>query len=125
MLESKNNQGVNQSEGGTDSTSFVGATSRGNKSAINTCYIIGYCMNLAIGMFSFGVLIGQFNPVSIIFKYLQRWDDQTNTINVAVVTTTGNFGAMVGSFIAPFLMNMGKRKAMILMNLVLIVTYAL
>lgn len=82
-------------------------------------------MTLAIGMFSFGVLIGQFNPVSIVFKYLQGWDDHTNTLNVAVVTTTGNFGAMVGAFIAPTLMNKGKRKVMILLNIVLIVAYAL
>ena len=80
---------------------------------------------IALGMFSFGVLIGQFNPVSVVFRYLLNWDATTNTTNASIVTTAGNAGAMAGSYLAPILMTkFNKRPALIYLNILAIITYA-
>ena len=75
-------------------------------------------------MFSFGVLIGQFNPVSVVFRYLLNWDANTLRTNSAIVTTAGNAGAMAGSYLAPLLMtNFSKRPSLIYLNILALITY--
>ncbi len=43
---------------------------------------------------------------------------------VALTTSVGNFGAMCGSYLAPALIDKGKRKMMIWFNVLVIITYA-
>ena len=99
--------------------------SRANADAINKFYIFGHCSCLAIGMFSFGVCIGQFNPVSVVYKYLEDWDEDTYTFNIALITSCANLGAMIGAFTAPVVIERGKKKIMILTNVFLILVYAM
>ena len=74
MLEDSNKK-TKLNEETENTESFTGTMRGGNKQFINTGYI--YCLGtvITIGMFSFGVLIGQFNPVSIVFCYLLSWSD--------------------------------------------------
>ena len=78
---------------------------------------------VGIGMFTFGVLIGQFNPVAIVFKYLFNWTDDQNTLYTSLTTSAGNFGAMCGAYLAPVVIEKGKRKMMIYFNILCIITY--
>lgn len=65
---------------------------------MNIGYVFIHACVIALGMFQFGVFVGSWNSVSLIFKYNNNWDsDKTNTEGVTV-TTVGNVGALIGSF---------------------------
>ena len=120
MLESKNK--LNPTE---HVESFVGTTKEGGNPAHirkGRAFLHGFIISL--GMFSFGVLIGIFNPIAVVFKFLQGWSDDDNTLYVSLVTTAGNFGAMCGAFMAPLLVRHGKRKLILEFNILFMATCA-
>ena len=79
---------------------------------------------IALGMFQFGILIGQWNCIALVFRYLNQWDDDTNTLNNALVTTFANGGAMLGAFLAPAFSKKGSRNAQLLLNVLTIAALA-
>jgi MFS family permease len=72
-------------------------------------------------MLSFGLLLGNGSPLGPILAYNLEWTKDENKHNLALITTAGNIGAFLGALIAKFLVPFGKRRMIILINIVLIV----
>jgi len=45
------------------------------KENINIGFLFTFATVLGLGMFQFGVVIGQWNAVNLIFSYLEDWSD--------------------------------------------------
>ena len=69
------------------------------------------------------MLCGQWNAISIVFKYLEKWDDDENNNQNLLVTVFANAGAIIGSFVAPYLTFKGKRVCIIATNVLMIIGF--
>ena len=123
MLDSR--EQINTKESSTYSP--VG-TSRGkpNKENINYGYVFLHATIITIGMFQFGVLIGQWNAMSQVYGYLKEWDSDQSKWQGIYVTTAQSASAMIGSYLAPYLENWkSKRVLIILCNVPLVIGFGL
>ena len=120
-----NNNNIRVNEGTENTESFVGTQlHQGNKKFINQGYVYAQCAIVALGMTQFGNYVAQFGTIQVVFGYLLSWEGRDATLYPSLVTTVGNVGAIVGSLIAPYLMQKGKRKAIILLDALIVISLA-
>ena len=89
---------------------------------INSWYVNMWIFTIALGMFQFGFsmsIMNQFTLTLWDFFYDGKWEIGKQIFN-SLVTVAVPFGALIGSNIGGYAIRIGSRRALIIVNFILI-----
>ena len=88
---------------------------------INDCFLSGLVSNLALTASSFGVVLAMVNELSSLYSSHFKWAEDDKDLNVTILTSAGVVGIMIGSGLANFIVEKGRRRTILISQVIALI----